>query len=518
MLKTSIIGLFILSIVSVPFLQDNDGFDVLLKGGSVYTGASTVAQNLSIGIRGDKIVYLGRNQNLKAKKVIDASGLIVAPGFIDPHTHALQGYRGEVAHRNISFMTQGVTTLFAGNDGGGPVQTGVILDQMERQGLGTNMALFLGHGALRRTVLGMEDRAPTDVDIAQMKSIAEKAFYEGAVGLSAGLFYAPGSFSETKEVIEIAKIAASHGRIYDVHLRDESNYSIGLLQSVEETLEIGRKANIPVHIAHIKALGVDVWGQSVNVIEMIEQAQSQGVIVSADQYPWSASGTRVSNALLPRWSLAGGQVKRDARLKNDKLLARIKLEMAENLRRRGGKQSILLTGGADKWIGQYLGDYASTIGMTPVDAAVSIILEGDASIASFNMTEEDIQNFMQKEWVVTSSDGGRGHPRKFASFPRKYERYVLGKTITLGQFIRNSSYKTAKIFGLKGRGELAVGAYADILVFNPETYRPQATFSNNTRLSVGVDYLLINGLLAIEDGKVMPVNAGKPLREFYRLN
>jgi len=491
----------------------SDRFDYLITGGLVFDGSGSEGKRLVIGVTGGEITYVGvPKAGLSATKHINASGLVVAPGFIDPHTHAIQERPAEGPDRLESYITQGITTLFSGNDGGGPADTRAALAQISKQGVAANFGLFVGHGSVRRQIMGMDDRPPTADELEQMKRLVADAMKAGALGLSSGLFYAPGSFAETDEVIELAKVAAKYGGVYESHLRDESNYSIGVIGAVGEAIEIGRVARIPVHIAHIKALGVDVWGQSGAIIDLVEQARAREQVVTADQYPWLASGTRVSNALVPRRAMAGGTEAMKRRLTDPAQLPQLKAEMAENMRRRGGPGSILLTGGKAKWRGVTLGDYAGKIGKTPIDTAIEIVLDGDAGIASFNMNPQDVRNFMTKPWVMTSSDGGDGHPRKFASFPQKYRRYVVEEgTLSLADFIRRSSGLTAETFGVKDRGFLREGMKADILVFDPLTLGPKATYEKPAQISTGVSFLLVNGTPVIWQGTLSSATPGQTL-------
>ncbi len=491
-----------------------DKFDYLITGGHVFDGTGSEGQNIVIGIKSDRIAYVGAAKaGLIATKHINASGLIVAPGFIDPHTHEYQERPDEGPDYLSSYITQGTTTIFSGNDGGGPAETAAALTRIDMQGTAANFGLFVGHGTVRRQIMGMDDRPPTADELFQMKQLVADAMKAGALGLSSGLFYAPGSFANTEEVIELAKVAAEHGGIYESHLRDESNYSIGVIGAVTEAIEIGRRAEIPVHIAHIKALGVDVWGQSSAIIKLVEDARAASQQVTADQYPWLASGTRISNALVPRRAMAGGTDAMKSRLQDPAQLPKLKAEMAENMRRRGGAGSILLTGGKQHWRGLTLEQYAGKIGKVPIDTAIDIVMDGDAGIASFNMNEQDVRNFMTRPWVMTSSDGGDGHPRKYASFPQKYRRYVVQEhTLSLTEFIHKSSGLTAKTFGLTDRGFLKEGMKADIVVFDPLAFGPVATYENPAQSSVGVLFLLVNGQPAVWQGRPQSVMAGSALR------
>jgi N-acyl-D-aspartate/D-glutamate deacylase len=348
-----------------------------------------------------------------------------------------------------------------------------------------------------------------------MKSLVAKAMDGGAIGLSTGLYYAPGSYANTDEVIALAKIAAAHGGIYDTHMRDESSYTIGLLASVRETIRIGEEAHIPVMISHIKALGADVWGQSAQVIALIEAARARGLNITASEYPYTASGTNVTASLVPRWAEADGNLIKN--LSDPALHDRLVKEMNENLVRRGGPDSLLMTSAKDKSIvGKTLAAIAKERNETPVDAAIEIVKNGGSSVASFNMKDADIEAFMKQPWVMTCSDGSEGHPRKYGTFPRKLRDYVLTEgpdkpVITLPFAVRSSMSLTAATLGLKDRGLLKPGYFADVLVFDPRTIRDNATYENPRIDSAGVHYLTVNGQLAIDNGTLTPTLAGRPL-------
>jgi N-acyl-D-aspartate/D-glutamate deacylase len=277
--------------------------DLLLRGGSVVDGSGSPAVKADVGILNDRIVFVGSSAGQTgvqtAKRTIDATGLIVTPGFIDPHTHTAGDLSDPKRSQNAPYLMQGVTTVATGNDGASPLRTGAELKKWAEQGIGTNAALFIGQGTVRRQVMGMSDAKPTPQQMEQMKALVDRAMTEGAIGLSTGLYYTPGSYSSTEEVIELARVAARHHGIYDTHMRDESSYNIGLIGAVKETIRIGEEAHLPVMISHIKALGADVWGQSKEVIAIIDAARKSGVDVIASQYPYTASGTSMTASLVP---------------------------------------------------------------------------------------------------------------------------------------------------------------------------------------------------------------------------
>jgi N-acyl-D-amino-acid deacylase len=486
--------------------------DLIIRGGSLIDGSGSPAKKADIGIAGDRIVFIGSSAGRKAKREIDATGLVIAPGFIDPHTHTAGDLSDPKRSRNDAYLMQGVSTVATGNDGDSPPAIGATLAKWKQQGIGTNAALFIGQGTVRRGVMGMSDAKPTADQLDRMKALVGNAMNEGAIGISTGLYYAPGSYSTTEEVIELSKVAAQHGGIYDTHMRDESSYTIGLLGSVRETIRIGQEAHIPVMISHIKALGADVWGKSPDVIALIDNARKAGVNVTASQYPYTASGTSVTAALIPRWAEADGALLKN--LNDSSLHPRLVTEINQNLARRGGADSLLMTSSRDKTIvGKTLAAIANERNESPVDTAIEIVKAGGSDVASFNMKESDIAAFMRQPWVMTCSDGSEGHPRKYGTYPRKLRQYVYEKHVIPLEFaIRSSTSLPAETLGLKDRGLLKAGYFADVLVFDPKTVNERATYQNPKVFATGVRYLTVNGQLAIDNGALAQTLAGKPLK------
>lgn len=482
--------------------------DLIITNGKVFVGDNAPAQDLYVAIKNDRIVYVGDTKDLLIGKTeIDAAGLYVVPGFIDPHTHSLGELQSDEKSKrtNLNYLTQGVTTVVNGNDGFGDPDIETLAGQLEQAQIGTNTALFIGHGALREKIMGREKRAPSTDELAAMENAIGSGMEAGALGLSTGLFYAPGSFSDTEEVIALSKIASKHGGVYDSHIRDEATYNIGLEAAIDEVLQIAKQADIHVNISHIKALGVDAWGKSEPVIQMIESAQASGLSVSADQYPWQASGTRISNALLPRWVKAGSKAEYMARLDDPNLLPKIISETRENLRKRGGPSAVLITQDKNGWQNKTLEQIADENGLSAVDMAIEIARQDDARIASFNMNSDDIENFMRQPWVMTSSDGSTGHPRKYASYPQKYSQYVIKKNLMpIETFFYRSSGMVADNFNICDRGYIREGYFADIAIIDPKSYAAKANFQNPEVLSVGVTHVLVNGVSIIKDSELQP--------------
>ncbi len=505
-------------ITAVPAQTSN--LDLLIRGGRLVDGTGRAPMLADVGIRGERIVFIGNaaKSRLSAARILDATGMIVAPGFIDPHTHTTEDLSDSERKSNLNYLMQGVTTVITGNDGGGPSRVAETLERWERQGIGTNAALLVGHGTVRRQVMGMADAAPSPEQLVGMKIMIRQAMDEGALGMSTGLYYAPGSFAQTEEIIELAKVVTERGGIYDSHMRDESSYTIGLLGSIRETIRIGREARIRINISHIKALGRDVWGQSRAAIRLIRQARARGVRVTADQYPYTASGTNIIAALVPRWAEAGGNEQLLKRLDDLNIRPRLIADMEANLRRRGGPESLLITSARDRQlIGRTLGAIASGWNKTPLEATIDIIKSGGAGVASFNMSERDIVNFMRQGFVMTGSDGSNGHPRKYGTFPRKLREYVLDKRIiTLPFTVRASSSLTAETFGIPERGKLRVSYFGDVIVFDPATVADRATYQQPELLATGMKYVIVNGKVAVDRGQYTGIHAGHPLRRRLR--
>jgi N-acyl-D-aspartate/D-glutamate deacylase len=499
--------------------------DVLITGGTVYDGTGAVGRVTDIGIRGDRIVFVGRAPaGTKVTQHIDGKGLVVAPGFIDPHTHTYEGLPrlNAVRRQNASSLMQGITTVVLGADGRGPVEIARTMEESERAGLGTNTYALTGFGTVRSRVMGSSSAAASKQQVDSMRALIAQAMREGAYGVGSGLFYAPQSYANTEEVVAVVSAAKPFGGVYDTHQRDESSYTIGLLASVRETIRIGCESGLISNVGHIKALGVDVWGKADSVLGIMNEARRRGCKVTADQYPWTASGTGLSAALMPRWAQAGGR---------DSLLARIAdvgqresmlLEMRDNLRRRGGDSTLLLINGnaaAQAYVGKTLKEVAAERGKTAVQTALEMIRDGlDMGVASFNMTERDIETFMRDPYVMTSSDGSDGHPRLYGTYPRKIRRYVLDKpVITMQRMVRASAGQVAETYGLADRGVLRAGAFADVVVFDPKTIRDEATYTEPTKLATGMRWVFVNGKAAVSDGKITGTLAGRGLRRVVKV-
>jgi N-acyl-D-aspartate/D-glutamate deacylase len=483
-------------------------YDVLIKNGRVLDGSGNPWLAADIGIRGGRVVDMGRLGNAAAARVIDANGLIVSPGFIDVHSHASEGLAGGLKEAR-QLIAQGITTVGLNPDGGGTVDLRTQRAGFEQRGIGVNVALYVPHGSIRREVIGMADRAPTAAELDRMVAMARSGMEAGGIGLSSGLYYAPGSYANTEEVIALAKVVGEMGGVYESHIRDEADYSIGVVAAVQEVIRIAEEGHLPGIVAHMKALGPASWGLSMALVERIQQARDRGVEVYADQYPYDASGTGIVGALIPRWAEVGGRaemIKRIQGAEHERLAADIR----RNFERRGGPATLVVSRYAPNpaFEGQSLADIAKTMGKPADETAMDMLVKGDASLVSFNMTDRDIDLIMRQPFTMTCTDGdlvafgvGKPHPRGNGAFARKIRVYVNERhTIDLPFAVRSMTSLPAAVFGLKDRGVLRPGAWADILVYDPAKVRDAATYLEPHQLAEGMEYVLVNGAIEKDAG------------------
>ncbi len=502
--------------------SDSLSADLILRGGRLLDGGGNPWVRGDVAIRDDRIVGVGRLEGWTAAEEIDVEGLYVAPGFIDPHSHAAGGLSAEDRSHAHPHLAQGITTVFVNPDGGGPWELPIQRDELLEHGLGINVAQLVPHGSIRREVLGMEDRLATASELDRMRDMVRQGMEAGAFGLSTGPFYAPGSYSDTEELVELARVAAEYGGVYTSHIRDEGDYSIGLLASVDEVITVAREAEIRAIVTHIKALGPRVWGFPTPVIHRIERARSEGLELFADQYAYTASATGLSAALVPRWAQEGGTERMRERFRDPETGPRLEEEMWENLDRRGGAHRIQFRHHPEdpSIEGRTLEDVATSRGVNAVEASIRLLEEGSPAIVSFNMHDDDLHAFMRQPWTMTSSDGafpvwGEGvpHPRSYGAFARKLRTYVVEDgVVSLEEAIRSMTGLPALVHRMDDRGRLQSGAVADVIVFDLDRVRDRATFTSPHRLSEGMVHVLVNGSMALRDGEFTEVRAGRVLR------
>lgn len=495
-------------------------FDILIVNGRLIDGSGNPWRRADVGIRGDRIVAVGavgRLAGSSAATVIDARDRVVAPGFIDVHSHALSNITNVSLREARALIAQGITTVVGNPDGGGPVDLKQQAAALEADGgIGVNAALLIGHASVRSAVVRPPTRAPTAADLEQMRALVRQGVADGAFGLSSGLFYTPGRYAKTDEVIALAKEA---GGVYASHIRDEGSYNVGVVASVDEVIKIAEDAGVRGIVSHMKALGPDSWGLSTTMVAHIEAARARGVEVYADQYPYEASSTSLAAAVMPGEGAAAAQEALAFPDARDKFLAIVK----ENIRRRGGAHSIAIASGrgAPNLAGKRLDEIATSRGVTPERAAADIVIAGGASIVSFNMSEKDIEAIMRQPWTMGSSDGGLSvpgpsmpHPRDNGAFPRRLAVYVRERgVIALDQAIRTMTSLPASVFGMDGRGEIREGAFADLVVFDPASVVDRATYASPHTLADGMDWVIVNGAVARKDGAFTGARAGRVLKK-----
>ena len=531
-------------------------FDVLIVGGKVFDGSGNPWHYSDIGIRAGRVVAMGKLAGQPARRVIDAKGLMVSPGFIDIHSHAddTGSPRGTLRDDNAlarsapNLVTQGITTVVVNQDGRSHWPIANQKKLYEEKRIGPNALLMVGHGEVRRQVMGTDIRRPARPDeIARMRALVRQAMEEGASGMSAGLEYVPGRYSTTDEVAALAEELVPFGGVYISHERSEGSDPMwywpsqdpagppSLLDAVRETIEIGERSGATVVASHIKAKGAHYWGSSGAAIQLIASARARGVQVYADQYPYDTSGTDGSTVLIPPWAFeqpaAGGRADFSGALKatlaDAERAARMRSDIRHEIQRRGGAQKVMIFDHPKKeYVGKTLSEIATMMGKDPLETAIALQLEGypdrrgGARVRGFSLSEQDIEAYAAQPWVATTTDGGIAlpddgpstHARFYGTFPRKIRKYALDRgVISLEDAIRSSTSLPARIMGLEDRGTLRVGAAADIVVFDVNRIRDKATFFEPHQYAEGIDYVLINGEFAVDGGKPTGALPGKVL-------
>ena len=499
-------------------------YDLLIRNARIVDGTGSPWYRGEIAVHGDAIARIAPRIEGTAARTIDAGGHIVAPGFIDIHTHARRGIFEVPTADN--YTRQGVTTLIEGPDGSSPLPIKPFLDRLAAVGITPNFATFVGQGTVRDQVIGSVNRKATPDEIEKMRGLVRQGMLDGAFGLSSGLFYVPGTFTPTAEVIELAKVAGAMGGIYISHMRDEAS---GVLDSVRETIEIGEKGGLPTQVTHHKIIGTANWGKSGDTLRLVDEARARGVDATIDQYPYTASSTSIQAALMPAWALEGGRQEVLKRLQAPSRRSEIQKETARLIREeRGGGDPQNVQLARCEWdpslAGKRLGDVTKDRGLevtieNAADTALWIVERGGCSGIFYAISEEDLQRILRHPATMIGSDGeipifgtANPHPRSYGTFVRVLGRYVRDlKVVTLEDAVRKMSAFPAQRLGLADRGVLREGMKADIAVFNPDTVRDLATFERPHQYAEGVDYTIVNGQVAFEGGKMTAARPGRVL-------
>lgn len=514
------IGTMLLVLGAGP--QAGRPFDLVIRRGTVIDGTGAPGAVADLGIRTGRIAAVGRLSGARAAEVVDARGLVVAPGFIDVHTHA-DDLDAKPAAEN--FLRMGVTTIVVGNCGSSVSDVAAAFSRMERAGIAINVATLVGHNTVRRAVMGTAQRAPTPDELERMKALVGKAMADGAVGLSTGLQYVPGAYAEAAEISQLAKVAAEHGGLYASHMRNEGTE---IEKAVAETIAVGEAARCPVQISHLKIDSPNRWGASANALKLIDEARARGVDVRADQYVYTAASSTLG-IRFPSWVLEGGQAKITERLDDGATWARIRTEMQQLLAERGLADysfAVVASYPADPSLnGKSIKQIAALRqGRDDIGAQLEVLREmlraGGASMVYHFMSEDDITRIMRHREVAFASDSsvltfGEGvpHPRGYGNNARVLARYVREQqVISLEEAIRKMTSLPAGHFRFADRGVIKVGAAADLVVFDPRRIADRATFDQPHRHPEGIVHVFVNGQAVVKDGKPTGARPGQILR------
>lgn len=505
-------------------------YDVVIQDGTIYDGDGGPPYAGDIAIKDQKIVRIDSAIRQKTRRKISAKNLVVAPGFIDLHAHL-----GPLAlyPDAASAIMQGITTALGGPDGGSPFPLGEYLMDLEKKEPAINVAYLVGHNTIRNHVMGPIDSAPSVEEMETMKQLVREAMMSGAFGLSTGLKYLPGTFADLVEIVKLAEVAAQYGGIYTSHLRDEGT---GLIAAVKEAIEIGRQAEVPIILTHHKVMGARNWGASSETLDLVDQAQKQGQLVLMDQYPYTASHTSL-RVVIPSWSLSRkGEMDFLSRCADPYLRDSIRTGIIQNLfNDRGGEDLKRIQFAKIDWkpafVGKTLHDLLVSEGIQPTlenaaDMIIEIQLHQGAMCIYHVMHQGDVDRIMQHKQTMIASDGaisqmnkGHPHPRSYGTFPRVLGHYVRERAILdLPEAIRKMTSAPAEALRLQDRGRLLVGQQADITIFDPKTIKDQATFQSPHAYPEGIEYVLVNGHIALDNGHLSPDRNGQILRNIKAIH
>jgi N-acyl-D-amino-acid deacylase len=497
-------------------------YDLLITNARIVDGSGNPWFRADVAIKDGRVARIGRLGPDTAARTIDARGQILAPGFVDVHTHVESIYNSPAGE---NFVRMGVTTLVTGNCGGSATEVAEFLGRISNEPLAINLATLIGHGSVRRKAMGLDDRAPTPEELKQMENIVEQAMKDGAVGLSTGLIYVPGTYAKTDEVVALARVAAKYQGVYATHMRNEGDK---VADAIRESILIGEQAGLPVDISHFKISNKKLWGQSPMTLGLVREARARGLSVTVDQYAYTASSTSLDSRL-PAWLRAGGLDESKKRLADQATRDRVFKEMKDTLKKSGFKDysyAIVASYRPDKsFNGKSIAEITKQVkNKSDVTSQIQQILEmfeaGGASMVYHSMGEDDVKRIMQEPFTMIASDAGVRqlddsvpHPRGYGNNARVLGRYVRElKLISLEDAIRKMTSLPAQTFGFRDRGLIREGLAADLVIFDENTIIDQATFDKPHQFPLGISYVIVNGTPVLENNQMTSARSGVALR------
>ncbi len=523
-----LLGALFFSQVNPTFSAKAENYDLVITNARIIDGTGNPWFRGSIAVKDGRIVKVGQLETSNAKQLFDAKNQIVAPGFIDVHSHVEGIYDNPTAE---NFVRMGVTTLVTGNCGGSATDLKEFLGRIKEKPLAVNLATLIGHNSVRSKAMGTDNREPTSEEQAKMNAIVEQAMKDGAVGLSTGLIYVPGTFSKTDEVVELAKIAAKYDGVYASHIRDEGTK---VVEAINEAINIGEQANLPVEISHFKISSKTLWGQSPTTIGLVESARKRGLQVTVDQYAYTASSTSL-DARMPNWSVAGGREEGRKRLADPETKKKIIKEMKEDLKKKSFKDLsfayVANYAPNPEFNGKNIAEITQMVrGKKTLDAQLEQFFEmyskGGAGMVYRVMSEEDVQNIMRQPFTMIAADSsvrdfGEGfpHPRGYGNNARVLAKYVRElKIVSLEDAIRKMTSLPAQTFNLSDRGLVKEGLAADLVIFDENTISDNATFENPHQYASGISKVVVNGEFAFDGEKMTKSLSGQALYGRGKIN
>ncbi|HET7746658.1 MAG TPA: D-aminoacylase, partial [Vicinamibacteria bacterium] len=498
-------------------------YDLLLRGGRVIDGSGNPWYAADVGVRDGRVAAVGPLDPARAARVIDVSGLVVAPGFVDVHAHVEGSVRARGTADN--FVADGVTALVTGNCGGSDTDLPALFTELEQKGISLNLATLIGHNSVRRAVMGAEERDPTAEDLARMEAIVDRAMKDGAVGLSTGLIYVPGTYAKTDEIVALARVAARHGGLYASHIRNEGDR---VFEAIDEAIGIGRAASLPVEISHFKISNKRLWGRSEETLARVDRARREGIDVTVDQYPYTASSTNLGT-LLPSWALAGGTEEMKKRLADPPTRRKVVEAMKRRARESKRKKYDYAVVARCEWDpsreGKSINQLSRERGRKgkladDIETVLDMMAKGGAGMVYHSMHEEDVERILRHPYSMVASDAGipepgvgAPHPRGYGTNARVLGRYVRDRrAVRLEEAIRKMTSLPAQRFGLLDRGLVRPGMWADLVAFDPATVRDTATFEKPHAYAEGFRYVIVNGAVVIDGGRHTGARPGKVLK------